>query len=85
MTRTPGEGEIACGTFVVFTLQDMGFQIPTRMAQQPSENIIKNVIGTTTIKRFSNHAPMEDVIAWIQQEGEGIFLVGLDIHVGFII
>ncbi len=85
MTRTPGEGEIACGTFVVFTLQDVGFQIPTRMAQQPSENIIKNLVGTTDIKRFSNHAPMDKVIEWIQQRGEGIFLVGLDIHVGFIL
>lgn len=85
MTRTPGEGEIACGSFVVFTLQDAGFQIPTRMAQQPSENIIKNVVGTTGIKRFSNHAPMDTIIEWIRQQGEGIFLVGLDIHVGFVI
>jgi hypothetical protein len=85
MSRVPGEGEIACGTFVVFTLQDVGFDIPTRMAQQPSENILKNFIGNTGIKRFSNHVPMEKIIAWIQGQGEGVFLVGLDIHVGFII
>ena len=84
-TRTPGEGSIACGTFVVYILQDVGFKIPSKMARQPSENIIKNLIGTKDIKRFVNAASMEQVKNWIVESGEGLYIVGLDMHVGFMI
>jgi len=84
-TRTPGKGSIACGTFVVYTLQDAGFKIPSEMARQPSENIIKNLIGTDKVKRFWNSAQMEKVKEWIIENGEGIYIVGLDIHAGFIV
>ena len=86
-SRIPGKGKIACGTFVVYTLQDVGFNIPSykRMAQQPSENIIKNLIGPSHLKRFWNSVPMKKVLAWVRSQGEGLFVVGLDIHVGYII
>jgi len=84
-TRTPGEGSIACGTFVVYTLQDVGFKIPSKMARQPSENIIKNLIGKDKIKRFWNSASIEKVNRWIIESGEGIYIVGMDIHAGFIV
>ena len=85
VSREPGKGSIACGSFVVFTLQDAGFEIPTRMYQQPSENIIKNLTPSSNIKRFSNNTPMDKIIRWIKSKGEGLFIVGLDIHVGFMI
>ncbi|PIX18129.1 MAG: hypothetical protein COZ70_15800 [Deltaproteobacteria bacterium CG_4_8_14_3_um_filter_51_11] len=78
-------GHIACGTFVVYTLQDAGFKIPSKMARQPSENIIKNLIGPSNIMRFSNAVPMQKVLEWIRSQDEGLFIVGMDIHVGFII
>jgi hypothetical protein len=84
-SRIPGNGTIACGTFVVYTLQDVGFDIPSKMARQPSENIIKNLIGHSDIKKFWNSTPMEKITSWIQSKGKGIYMVGLDIHVGFII
>ncbi len=84
-SRTPGKGKIACGTFIVYTLQDAGFKIDSRMAMQPAENIIKNLIDPSDIKRFCNAAPMERILRWIKSKGEGLFIVGLDIHVGFII
>jgi len=84
-TRIPGKGSIACGTFVVYNLQDIGFKIPSKMARQPSENIIKNLVGKKGIKRFSNNVPMKKVEKWILRTGEGIYIVGLDNHVGFII
>lgn len=83
-SRVPGERKIACGTFVIYTLQDAGFKIPSRMSRQPSENIIKNLISSADIKRFSN-ASIERVLNWIRTKGEGLYIVGLDIHVGFII
>ncbi|MFC1812342.1 hypothetical protein ACFL03_06575 [Thermodesulfobacteriota bacterium] len=84
-TREPGKGQIACGTFVIYALQDAGFKIPSKMARQPSENIIKNLTDSSHVKRFSNSAPMERVLRWILLQGEGLFIVGLDEHVGFII
>jgi hypothetical protein len=84
-TRIPGQDSIACGTFVIYTLQDVGFEVPSKMARQPSENIIKNIAGPSVIKRFWNGATMERIVKWIKEEGEGIYIVGLDIHVGFVI
>jgi hypothetical protein len=84
-TRAPGKGEIACGCFVVFTLQDVGFRISSKMADQPSENIIKNLVSEKDIVRFAGSVPMAKVVDWIKLHGEGLYIVGLDIHVGFII
>ncbi len=84
-SRVPGQERIACGSFVVFTLQDAGFKIATRMYRQPAENIIKNLASPDNIRRFPNRAPMEKIIRWIRSKGEGLYIVGLDIHVGFII
>ncbi len=84
-SRVPGKGEIACGTFVIYTLQDAGFLIPSNMAKQPSENIIKNLTASSAIKRFSNHPSMKDILKWIYTKEEGLFIVGMDFHVGYII
>jgi len=84
-SRTPGKGSIACGSFVVFTLQDAGFRVPTRMLRQPSENIIKNLTPADAIGRFSNGAPMQRIAAFIRGRGDGLYMVGLDNHVGFLV
>lgn len=85
VSHRPGEGKIACGSFVVFTLQDAGFRIPSRMLRQPSENIIKNLTGQESIRRFANAKPMDKVIKHIRDQGDGLFMVGLDNHVGLLI
>jgi len=84
-SKIPGDGSIACGYFVVHILKDLGFKMSEKMARQPSENIIKNLIRTRNIKRFWNSASMDKVKKWIVESEEGIYIVGLDIHVGFII
>ncbi|NDV58008.1 hypothetical protein [Bacteroides sp. 519] len=81
-SQTPGQGSIACGYFVTTTLRDMGFDIPRiKWAQQASEYLIKKL--TTDIKRFHNK-PMNDIVGYINQQGEGLYIVGLDCHVGYI-
>ncbi|MDR3057467.1 MAG: hypothetical protein LBU84_04915 [Prevotella sp.] len=81
-SQTPGEGSIACGYFVTTTLRDMGFNIPRiKWAQQASEYMIKKM--TTDIKRFQQK-PMKDVLDYIEAKGEGLYIVGLDSHVGYI-
>jgi len=81
-TRTPGEGTIACGYFVTTVLQDAGFDLPRyKWAQLAAEPMIHKVAPTG--KAFSN-APVATVEAWLLQQGDGLYAVGLDNHVGFI-
>ncbi|NOG45833.1 MAG: hypothetical protein HND50_11395 [Calditrichaeota bacterium] len=83
-TRIPGQGKIACGYFVTNILTDVGFNIPrVQWAQSASEVFIKK-LAKNNIKRFSNR-PISEVEKHLQDAGDGLYLVGLDSHVGFII
>jgi len=81
-SRIPGSGTIACGYFVTGILTDAGFDIPrVKWAQLASEEIIKRI--SRDLKRFSDR-PVEEVIAYIKSRPNGLYVVGLDHHVGFI-
>lgn len=81
-SQTPNEGSIACGYFVTTTLRDMGFNVPRiKWAQQASEYVIKKL--STDIKRFQSK-PVKDIVTHIETSGEGLYIVGLDCHVGYI-
>lgn len=81
-TSVPRQGTIACGYFVTTTMQDMGFNIPRfYWAQQAADYMTQKL--STDIKRFYN-VPMSDVVKHIETKGEGLYLVGLDCHVGYI-
>ncbi len=85
ITQVPGEGKIACGYFVSTVLRDAGFGVQrSRLAQQASELIIKSLVASEQIKRFSN-IPLDQFITTIESWGKGLYVVGLDCHVGFII
>ena len=79
----PLNGSIACGAFVENVLKNIGFQIDRRMSSQPSEYIIKNMCDVNDIAKFSN-ASIKSFNNEIQNMGDGIYLVGLDSHVGFL-
>lgn len=84
-TQIPGTGMIACGYFVTTVLRDVGVVLDRiKLAQQPSETIIKQLVGSDAIKRFRN-IPIEKFVAAIREWGEGLYVVGLDCHVGFIV
>lgn len=81
-SKIPKEGSIACGYFITTTLQDMGFNIPRiKWAQQASEYLIKKV--SFDISRF-HKKPMSEILEYIESKGEGLYIVGLDCHVGYI-
>lgn len=83
-SQTPGSGSIACGYLVSTVLQDAGFGVErVRMAQQPAELIVKTLVPPEKTWRFRNR-PVSDVIHRVKREGEGLYLVGLDFHVGFL-
>ena len=83
-TRTPKQGYIACGYFVTNVLADVGFNIPRiGWAQSASEVFIRK-LAPNRLKRFSNR-PISEVERYLKTTGNGLYLVGLDSHVGFIV
>ena len=84
-TEAPRQGKIACGYFVSTVLRDAGWRVQrTRLAQQASENIILSLTTTGHIKRFRRVA-IDDFVMAVKNWGSGVYVVGLDIHVGFIV
>lgn len=82
MTRTPQEGEIACGYFVTNTLSDLGFKIErVKLAQDVSATMIKKlcveVHSCNGIKNFTAYMDKQPV--------NSVYIVGLDFHTGYIV
>jgi hypothetical protein len=83
-TETPQKGTIACGYFVTTVLRDAGLPIARiKLAQCASEQMVTSLIQPKYIQRFSN-VTMDHFIHAVQQQGFGLYIVGLDNHVGFI-
>lgn len=84
-TQTPGQGAIACGYFVTTLLRDAGLKLPrVRMAQVPSEKMIRSLVADDFVWRFSN-VPIGKFTAAVKSHGLGLYVVGLDRHTGFIV
>ncbi len=81
----PGGGRIACGYFVATVLQDAGFQVDRyQLAQQASGNILRSFLpkDSCVLSVGKDYA----VFAGDMEKAEpGIYLVGLDTHVGFLV
>lgn len=84
-TEVPKQGKIACGYFVSTVLRDAGWKVQrARLAQQASENIILSLTTDPYVKRFRRVA-ISDFVTAVKKWGAGIYVVGLDIHTGFIV
>lgn len=82
-SQTPGQGQIACGYFVSTVLRDAGLRVErVRLAQQASSNIARTFAGGAT-KRFSR-APHLRVVEYVEEQGAGVYIIGLDYHVGLL-
>lgn len=85
ISQTPGKGQIACGYFVTTTLRDAGFDLPrVKLAQQASQTIITSLTGRESIS-ISAGKPIAEIEAQVRKSGAGLYIVGLDSHVGFIV
>jgi hypothetical protein len=84
ITETPGKGKIACGYFVVTVMRDAGLDVErVRLSRQASERIIKSLTSERHMRRFSN-IPVREFVRRVAQNGDGIYVVGLDKHVGMV-
>jgi len=76
---------IACGYFVTRILRKMEFKInPYRVAQQNSRTIVRNFVKRKDIF-YSNNEKVLLLKNKLKEKGKGIYVVGLDCHVGFIV
>ena len=83
-TQTPGKGSIACGYFVSTVLRDAGIQLNRiKLGQSASQVFIKTFANKKDIKTFSDK-PLDSTLKFIRSKGAGLFIIGLDYHVGFI-
>ncbi len=84
VTQKPGEGAIACGYFVSTILRDAGFRVErAKLGQQASQIIIKTMTTDDQIKITSNSS-MENMAQVFRNRGDGLYIVGLDSHAGFV-
>ncbi|MEQ1566335.1 MAG: hypothetical protein ABMA64_11910 [Myxococcota bacterium] len=84
-TQTPKQGKIACGYFVSTVLEHAGFEVDrVDLARQASEQILRSLIPDGDIARYS-YASRDYVVAQVEKQGDGVYLVGLDTHIGFLV
>ncbi|WP_397364388.1 hypothetical protein [Olleya sp. R77988] len=85
-TNTPNEGLIACGYFVSTTLKHLGFNLNRyKMAQQAALNEAKALQPKQDLKIYSNLTFKSLKSELNQVYNDGIYLVGLDNHVGYLL
>lgn len=83
-TREPQQGQIACGYFVTTTLHDVGLRLERDLlAKQYAEVIVKNLVPAAHIHRYRDLS-LADFVRRVAALGPGLYLVGLDLHVGFL-
>jgi hypothetical protein len=81
----PGKGRIACGYFVATVLRDSGFQVNRyKLAQQPSENILRSFLPKEACF-LTVGMDYQVFAANLEMAQPGIYLVGLDTHVAFLV
>lgn len=81
----PGEGKIACGYFVTTVLEAAGFRIERNtLAQQASQSILRTFLPMDDL-RVRAGIPYKTFRFETSRGKPGIYLVGLDTHIGFVI
>jgi hypothetical protein len=84
-TQKPGQGTIACGYFVTTTLQHTGFDVQrVWLAQQASSVLIRTLCINIKIKTITNNQTAK-LIDYLQKQDDGLFIIGLDTHTGYVV
>ncbi len=83
-SQTPGRGTIACGYFVSTLAKHAGLRVHrVQLAQQASEHIVRTFADPADVSYTSGRAPLQ-IVRDIKQRGAGLYVVGLDYHVGIL-
>ncbi len=85
-SEIPKSGSIACGYFVSTTLRDVGFNINRyKLAQKAPYHEAKVIACGTTIETLQDKSKEELKAYFIKNKKDGLYFIGLDFHVGFIL
>jgi hypothetical protein len=83
-TETPRQGAIACGFFVSTVLMHAGFQLnKSHLSTGTASVMIRSLCNPSSIKTIPNKK-FENFMAYLQTQNDGVYIVGLDKHVGLI-
>lgn len=84
-TTVPKKGAIACGYFVSTVLLHAGLDLDrVDLSRQASEQIIRTLVPDDRIERF-HKASRDTVVNRVERLGEGVYIAGLDTHIGFLV
>jgi hypothetical protein len=84
-TLIPHEGAIACGFFVTTLLQDMDVNLNrTKLSICAASEMMQKLVPHQKIKKL-NSLSYDAFCDTLKTFGKGIYIVGLDFHVGFIV
>lgn len=84
VTQTPRYGAIACGYFVSTVLRDAGITLNrVKVGRSASLIIVKTFANKKATRSFAN-MPLDSTLSFVKAQGPGLFVIGLDNHVGFI-
>lgn len=85
VSQEPLTGPIACGYFVTTTLKQAKFDIDrVFLAQQASSVLIRKMCDKDRIKVVAN-GQLDKLITYLQAQPDGIYILGLDNHVGYVV
>jgi hypothetical protein len=80
----PRQGSIACGYFVTTALHHTGLRLQrTLLAKQAATVIIRNLTTEAHMHRYRGLS-QADFVQEMRQLGPGLYVLGLDYHVGFL-
>lgn len=84
-TETPKKGAIACGYFVSTEMKHAGFNVDRyKLAQQNPLNEAKTIAAGDSAEIYEvNSSQLQKI--FVAEKQEGLYFVGLDFHVGFLL
>ena len=87
VATSPGDEPIACGYFVAQILQDAGVRLQSRrqFGMAAALDIQRSLTPETRHMQRIFSVPATELRERIAQRGDGLYLIGLDIHVGFVL
>lgn len=84
-TETPKKGVIACGYFVSTIMKHAGFNVDRyKLAQQNPLNEAKTIAAGDSVENYEVNSTQLQKI-FVAEKQEGLYFVGLDFHVGFLL